>query len=89
MICDTITKRHFHGDVNGLFDDKKPFVTLRETIGDLEENTGDYFEGDYSTIYMSRNRKKVGKTNHLQANWECGSYLVSKSYGTTNLRFHI
>jgi len=59
-----------HGDVNGLFDDKKPFVTLKETIGDLEKNTGDYFEGDYSTIYMSRNRKK---------GWEDQSFTIQAS----------
>jgi DNA (cytosine-5)-methyltransferase 1 len=36
----------------------KPYVTLREAIGDLEENPGDYFTGSYSSIFMSRNRKK-------------------------------
>ncbi|MFP7487813.1 DNA cytosine methyltransferase [Priestia filamentosa] len=36
----------------------KPYVTLKEAIGDLEENPGDFFEGSYSTIFMSRNRKK-------------------------------
>ncbi|MFF5994095.1 DNA cytosine methyltransferase [Lysinibacillus sp. KU-BSD001] len=35
-----------------------PFVTLREAIGDLEANPGPYFTGSYSSIYMSRNRKK-------------------------------
>lgn len=34
-------------------------VTLRDAIGDLEENPGDYFVGSYSTIFMSRNRKKL------------------------------
>lgn len=36
----------------------KPYVTLREAIGDLEEDPGDYFTGSYSSIFMSRNRKK-------------------------------
>lgn len=36
----------------------KPYITLREAIGDLEEEPGDYFTGSYSTIFMSRNRKK-------------------------------
>jgi len=36
----------------------KPFVTLEEAIGDLKDNPGDYFTGSYSTIFMSRNRKK-------------------------------
>lgn len=41
-----------------IFLDKKPFVTLKEAIGDLEDAPGPYYEGAYSTIYMSRNRKK-------------------------------
>ncbi len=36
----------------------KPYVTLEDAIGDLRENPGDYFTGSYSTIFMSRNRKK-------------------------------
>ncbi|OXL97095.1 DNA cytosine methyltransferase [Bacillus sp. KbaB1] len=43
-----------HGEGEGL----KPFVTLEEAIGDLEEEPGPYYEGSYSTIFMSRNRKK-------------------------------
>lgn len=35
-----------------------PFTTLQQTIGDLETNPGPYFTGSYSSIYMSRNRKK-------------------------------
>lgn len=36
----------------------KPYVTLKEAIGDLEKNPGEYYTGSYSTIFMSRNRKK-------------------------------
>lgn len=36
----------------------KEIVTLRDAIGDLESNPGDYFTGSYSSIFMSRNRKK-------------------------------
>src|SRR5699024_6708898 len=36
----------------------KPYVTLEDAIGDLRENPGDYVTGSYSTIFMSRNRKK-------------------------------
>lgn len=36
----------------------KEVVTLRDAIGDLENNPGEYFTGSYSTIFMSRNRKK-------------------------------
>lgn len=45
---------HGYG-VNGL----EEVVTLQDTIGDLEENPGEYFVGSYSTIFMSRNRKKL------------------------------
>lgn len=41
-----------HGE-NGL-----PYVTLRDAIGDLESNPGMFYEGTYSSQYMSRNRKK-------------------------------
>lgn len=45
-----------HGySVDGL----KEVVTLREAIGDLENDPGEYFTGSYSTIFMSRNRKKL------------------------------
>ncbi len=37
----------------------KEVVTLRDAIGDLENDPGDYFTGSYSTIFMSRNRKKM------------------------------
>ena len=37
----------------------KEVVTLRDAIGDLEDDPGDYFTGSYSTIFMSRNRKKL------------------------------
>lgn len=49
-----------HGDPNKqeLFSKKLPWLTLKDTIRDLEDNPGEYFEGSYSTIYMSRNRKK-------------------------------
>ncbi|MYL57559.1 DNA (cytosine-5-)-methyltransferase [Virgibacillus halodenitrificans] len=36
----------------------KPYVTLEDAIGDLVEDPGEYFTGSYSTIFMSRNRKK-------------------------------
>lgn len=36
----------------------KEVVTLWDAIGDLENDPGDYFTGSYSTIFMSRNRKK-------------------------------
>ncbi|HDX9659959.1 TPA: DNA cytosine methyltransferase [Bacillus toyonensis] len=48
----------------------KPYVTLRDAIGDLEEDPGSYFKGSYSTIYMSRNRKK---------NWDEQSFTIQAS----------
>lgn len=33
-------------------------ATLRDAIKDLEQDPGDYFTGSYSSIFMSRNRKK-------------------------------
>ncbi len=35
-----------------------PYLTLQDAIGDLVENPGAYFQGSFSTIYLSRNRKK-------------------------------
>lgn len=46
---------HGYGAEGGL----KEVVTLREAIGDLEEEPGEYFTGSYSMIFMSRNRKKL------------------------------
>lgn len=49
---------------------KKPVLTLRDAIWDLRENPGEYFEGDYSSIFMSRNRKK---------SWEEPSFTIQAS----------
>lgn len=38
--------------------EKMPFVTLKDAIGDFEENPGEVFNGGFSPIYLSRNRKK-------------------------------
>lgn len=35
-----------------------PYVTLKDAIGDLKQAPGEYFEGSFSPIYLSRNRKK-------------------------------
>lgn len=38
---------------------EQPYVTLRDAIGDLESTeTENVFDGSYSSMYMSRNRKK-------------------------------
>lgn len=60
-----------HGEQQSLFDNAiQPYVTLEEAIGDLEEEPGPYFTGSYSTIFMSRNRKK---------NWEEQSFTIQAS----------
>ncbi|QHO92609.1 DNA cytosine methyltransferase [Streptococcus agalactiae] len=61
-----------HGDSIeiDLISERQPWITLREAIGDLEKNPGEYFEGSYSTIYMSRNRKK---------NWDEQSFTIQAS----------
>lgn len=43
-----------HGEEQALL----PYVTLRDAIGDLEDNPGAFYEGGFSSMYLSRNRKK-------------------------------
>lgn len=43
-----------HGNEIG----QQPYITLKNAIGDLYEKPGPFFKGSFSTIYMSRNRKK-------------------------------
>jgi DNA (cytosine-5)-methyltransferase 1 len=38
--------------------DKGRYITLRDAIWDLREEPGPYYEGSFSSIYLSRNRKK-------------------------------
>ena len=49
---------------------KKPILTLKDTIWDLRDNPGEYFQGDYSSIFMSRNRKK---------SWDEPSFTIQAS----------
>lgn len=49
---------------------KKPILTLRDAIWDLRDSPGEYFEGDYSSIFMSRNRKK---------SWDEPSFTIQAS----------
>ncbi|MCY7918749.1 DNA cytosine methyltransferase [Bacillus vallismortis] len=55
-----------HGEEMGL----KPFKTLRDSIGDLVTDPGPYYTGSYSSIYMSRNRKK---------SWDEQSFTIQAS----------
>ncbi|MFY0521540.1 DNA cytosine methyltransferase [Lysinibacillus sp. UGB7] len=56
--------RETHGG-NGL-----PYVTLKECIGELNDNSNLYYEGSYSSQYMSRNRKK---------DWDDQSFTIQAS----------
>ena len=49
---------NFPEPTHGEADNQLPFVTLENSIKDLENNPGEYFTGSYSPIYLSRNRKK-------------------------------
>ncbi|OGO76907.1 MAG: DNA (cytosine-5-)-methyltransferase [Clostridiales bacterium GWB2_37_7] len=46
------------------------YITLKDAIFDLNEDPGSYFTGSYSTIFMSRNRKK---------SWEEPSFTIQAS----------
>ena len=48
----------------------KPYVTLNDAIRDLEKDPGPYFKGSYSSIYLSRNRKKK---------WDDQSFTIQAS----------
>lgn len=50
--------------------DKEPFVTIKDSIGDLENRPGPYFKGDFSPMYLSRNRKKK---------WDDQSFTIQAS----------
>lgn len=47
-----------------------PFVTLHDAIRDLETDPGECYEGSFSPIYLSRNRKKT---------WEEQSFTIQAS----------
>ncbi|MBG9783123.1 DNA cytosine methyltransferase [Shouchella lehensis] len=60
----------FPEPTHGTGKDQKPFVTLEDAIRDLELNPGEWYEGDFSSIYLSRNRKK---------RWEDQSFTIQAS----------
>lgn len=47
-----------------------PYLTLKDVIGDLPSEPDDVFEGDFSSMYMSRNRKKK---------WDDQSFTIQAS----------
>lgn len=49
---------------------KKPFLTLKDTIKDLPLYPDDVFDSNYSSMYMSRNRKK---------SWDNQSFTIQAS----------
>ncbi|MEG0259331.1 MAG: DNA cytosine methyltransferase [Lysinibacillus sp.] len=61
---------HFPAPTHGTANGQIPFVTLRDAIGDLEANPGECYEGSFSPIYLSRNRKK---------DWQDQSFTIQAS----------
>lgn len=49
---------------------KTPYVTLKEAIGDLPLDAKDVYQGTFSSMYMSRNRKKK---------WDDQSFTIQAS----------
>lgn len=49
---------------------KGNYITLKDAIGDLEENPGELYEGSFSSMFMSRNRKR---------NWDEVAFTVQAS----------
>ncbi|MFV2050452.1 DNA cytosine methyltransferase [Metabacillus litoralis] len=49
---------NFPDPTHGLNESQIPYVTLADAISDLEQNPGEWFEGSFSPMYLSRNRKK-------------------------------
>lgn len=61
---------HFPEPTHGTKPKQHPYVTLREAIGDLEDEPGDWYEGSFSSMYLSRNRKK---------SWDDQSFTIQAS----------
>lgn len=55
---------------HGIQSSLSPFVTLSDAIGDLPQDPDDVFEGGFSPMYLSRNRKKK---------WSEQSYTIQAS----------
>ncbi len=62
-------KYEFLPPTHGL-DCNNKYVTLKDVIFDLKEDPGAYFTGSYSSIFMSRNRKK---------SWDEPSFTIQAS----------
>jgi DNA (cytosine-5)-methyltransferase 1 len=63
-------KYKFPEPTHGKDQNLKPNITLKDAIWDLKDNPGDYFTGTYSSIFMSRNRKK---------SWDEPSFTIQAS----------
>lgn len=48
----------FPSPTHGMDENQKPYVTLNDAISNLIQNPGECYEGSFSSIYLSRNRKK-------------------------------
>lgn len=52
------------------------YITLKQAIGDLVDNPGEYYEGSFSSMFMSRNRKR---------NWDEVGFTVQASGRQTQI----
>ena len=55
---------------------KQNYVTLKDAIGDLKDNPGEMYEGSFSSIFMSRNRKR---------NWDEVAFTIQASGRQTQI----
>jgi DNA (cytosine-5)-methyltransferase 1 len=60
----------FPDATHGPSSDLLPYLTLRDAISDLEDCPGEWYQGSFSSMYLSRNRKK---------NWDDQSFTIQAS----------
>ncbi|TXC93433.1 DNA cytosine methyltransferase [Metabacillus litoralis] len=63
-------KYEFPHPTHGVKNDLLPYKTLKDSIYDLIDDPGEWYEGGFSSMYLSRNRKKT---------WEDPSFTIQAS----------
>ncbi|APH07040.1 DNA (cytosine-5-)-methyltransferase [Bacillus weihaiensis] len=63
-------KYEFPNPTHGVKNDLLPYKTLKDSIYDLIDDPGEWYEGGFSSMYLSRNRKKT---------WEDPSFTIQAS----------
>lgn len=76
FIVGTRKELNINYDFPKIVNEEGNYITLREAIGDLADNPGEYHEGDFSSIFMSRNRKR---------NWDEVGFTVQASGRQTQI----